>query len=332
MGDVKSLERFDDVADLREGILQALDWASRSDVLKELEDELRVSEADIDKKINNKVLLGPKTVIAQVVGKLRMLAGQISGIFGRVVDLERSCNQCDNLLGMELPPTPTPTRHMGPQKNSSGAQGVTLSLGMTIVGDDGTPLITLGELLHQHQELQSQVAKLKSDVAAQGGVVFGEFSSPSEEDLTLRLTQGLPNPDCIAAFVDPISVFMHNKAAYLAEDKAIKDMLEDLHKEGMARSTGRKFVATFFRHHCAPYTSGGEVKVGKKIATLMSAGKWNGEDGLDGYSQHIKRDLEASESAAMTYIRDTVPDGPLNLLACRMLSRLVERHEKFICT
>jgi hypothetical protein len=92
-------------------------------------------------------------------------------------------------------------------------------------------------------------------------------------------------------------------------------MLEDLREEGMSRTTDRKFAATFFCQHCAPYTSGGEVEVKKKIATLMSGGRWNGEDGLDGYSQRIKRDLESAESAARTYIRDTVPDGPLNLLA-----------------
>ena len=68
--------------------------------------------------------------------------------------------------------------------------------------------------------------------------------------------------------------------------------------------------------------------MGKKIETRMSAGRWNGEDGLDGYSQRIKRDLESAESAARTYIRDTVPNGPLNLLARRMLSRAVEFHDK----
>ena len=66
---------------------------------------------------------------------------------------------------------------------------------MNIVGDDGISLLTLGELLHQHQELQCQVKKLKADITAQGGVVLGEFSSPSEDDLILQLTEEMANPD-----------------------------------------------------------------------------------------------------------------------------------------
>ena len=178
-----------------------------------------------------------------------MLAGQ-SGVLVRLVDLEQARNQSGDaadLWGMGLPATPAAMGQSAIQTSFANPQVGTLTLGMTIVGDDGTPMLTLGEFMEQHRELQRQVKKLKADITAQGGVVLGEFSSPSEDDLTLQLTEEMPSPDCISAFVDPISIFAHNKAAYPAEDKAIKDMLEDLREEGMSRTTDKKFVATFFR-------------------------------------------------------------------------------------
>ena len=48
--------------------------------MEEVEAKLRESEPRIEEKINIKVLIGSKTVIAQIVGKLRMLAGQVFGI------------------------------------------------------------------------------------------------------------------------------------------------------------------------------------------------------------------------------------------------------------
>ena len=48
-------------------------------------------------------------MIAQIVGKLRMLAGQVSGIIVRLVDLEQAQDQggdTTDLWGMGLPATP----------------------------------------------------------------------------------------------------------------------------------------------------------------------------------------------------------------------------------
>lgn len=321
LGDLGDFTEAHDVGSLTDAVTLALrHLGGDADVtLSERVDELDRIIHEIDADLRDSL---QETVVQSAV----RAANALKLITDRVVSLEQAYT------------TPPPAVALG--GGATGHQlasppplppGGTLPLSTVLTDDSGAAVISLGDMLKELRVLREETSQLRSEVVAAGGVSFDRFSYASEETLKSLVMKELPSGDAIAAFVDPISIFAHDKTAPTianADETVVKDELKALTEAGMTRSTDRRLVATFGHKISHLYSGKGEVTPGKKLAVFTTWERWVGVGGLDGHGASIKKHLRLAAMGAQAYIRNYLRPGELQNLAMAMVSNSELLHDR----
>ena len=102
-------------------------------------------------------------------------------------------------------PAPAPQSSLSlmmPIVDSSGVQ----------VSDLGSVLCKFGLLRAENVKLTVRIDRLRADLTAQGGIVFGRHSFTLELQILQLAMVECPGGEVFALFVDPISIFCHDSA------------------------------------------------------------------------------------------------------------------------
>lgn len=315
VGDVEQFTALHGHSDLVAGVLYALDAIISADDWNSIKMKVTALDevvAELDVNVDDRIA---DTAVATA----RRFALKLDGVVNRLLRLEDGA----------IPPRTMAPAMLNPYTTPSSLTSI--SMGVLIMGDDGRPVMTLGELVNTVSTLKAEVDKLKLDVVSQGGVSFLTYTFASESTLKDLVMLELPSGNAIAAFTDPVSIFSHNKDAgiRISGDKILSEEIKALKESGMDRPTDQRFVSTFHRRTVAGYHSGDQMQLGTQISSLSSKSSWLGEDGLDGTATAITNALTSATGSCMQYIDDhLVPGSKLSRMANSMNTHAVAFHTK----
>jgi len=254
-----------------------LDLNTLDEVLEEI-DTLKIRMDDVGDTI--------KTSNTEVI---TTIAGQMKKIHLRMVKLE------GNLPNMQ-----------------QGYGSITqLDMATPIVSAGGVVESTLGQVLARLTAVESKYEQLRADIAAQGGVVVGSHSIPSEDAMRKLVAREAPNPKrCIAAMVDPVSLFSHSKDVKVGSvdgDSVMLEEMKSLERSGLKGKTPRKYITTFGRKIPYSYNTGNNISAGSTMSCAKSMESWNGQGKTDGNKFKIMKQVNESKTAATKYVQDNLP-------------------------
>jgi hypothetical protein len=307
VGDVDAVARAG-YPDMAEGILGALRSAGKGDLLT----ELRVRVEDLEGVIPVVEKNMKDSMSKSILSLAQKMGLHLKGAVERIAQLESSSPRAG--AGGHAPNSGRVGfgRSLATPSNNNMSQYSTQAL---TFDTQGVPLMSMGDLIQDVMDLKSEVVKLRSCVTAQGGVVLGLFTCPSEAEFRSIVLREAPTGRGFAAFVDPMSLFAHD-----VESDTSGGLHKMLSSAGLTRATDRRYVMSFTKRYSAKYVgSDSNPKLGKKISVFENEDIWRGVGGLDGEREVIAKCVTLATQAALTYARDNLPRGQLLDLACDMI-------------
>ena len=208
-----------------------------------------------------------------------------------------------------------------------------LDMATPIVSAGGVVESTLGQVLARLTAVESKYEQLRADIAAQGGVVVGSHSIPSEDAMRKIVAREIPNPrKCIAALVDGVSLFAHSKDVKVGSidgDSAMQEEMKTLRDAGIKGNTPRRYITTFGRKIPYPYNTGNNIAAGSTMSCAKSMEEWNGQAKTDGNKFKIMKQVNESKTAASKYVQDNLPASGSTItdIAKELIADAVQFHK-----
>ena len=287
VGDSTDVLDAHDLADLSEGVMQALLQVSASTVVQTDLDNLKL-------KINK-------------LGELI-----------RAVDEDHQ--RASRALLTKIRAIPSQAVSAG--QGSSHGTAESLSMGMNFIADGGV-VCSVGELFEMIKALQLQNASLSvriesfaSDLAAQGSGVLDGLAFRSEAQALEAVLDEAPDGDSFEVFLDVVSLFCCDQSYEPSTSWAkLTKALENDYS-----LTARKVVASYYQTYCYHYTEGKVAQAGIKLQAFKDYDKWNGVSGMDGRRKEIETSASDAAVIAKTWVGDKLPhNGKLAPLALKMI-------------
>jgi len=287
VGDSTDVLDAHDLADLSEGVMQALLQVSASTIVQTDLDNLKL-------KIN----------------KL--------GDLIRAVDEDHQ--RASRALLTKIRAIPSQVVSAG--QGSSHGTAQSLSMGMNVI-DDGGVVCSVGEMFEMIKALQLQNASLSariesfaSDLAAQGSGVLDGLAFRSEAQALEAVLDEAPDGVSSEVFLDVVSLFCCDQSYEPSTSWAkLTKALENDYS-----LTARKVVASYYQTYCYHYTEGKVAQAGIKLQAFKDYDKWNGVSGMDGRRKEIETSASDAAVIAKTWMGDKLPhNGKLAPLALKTI-------------
>jgi len=236
---------------------------------------------------------------------------RILGAAGSVLEkMNNHVNALENRIKIleEKPPavvSPSPT---GPVSRIPQSTVITL--------DDGTTVMSVGELGAKLKTLQKQSSILQEAFEAQGGVTYNGTNYTSEKELEQVVARDMPGGAHFNVFVNPVDVFSHHKEAKEVDHTTTSEG-KMLLSQGCESSVDRAFILAQSRANISCYhNQTSQILPGELMEVIKSKEKW---EGTDGHASTIMTKLKSSVQSVNRAIKDNLKQGSeLQLMAYQM--------------
>ena len=271
----------------------------------------------VDDDVNNRIFNSVSKIMGSVNPKLQTILQRLGDLELRVPTTSNPV-QPNPLTSNTASTNPVPSQQVSGTSTlgvgASSGPPSSLLMSSIILKDDGTPSsYTLGSMIATLEAQAVTIEKLKADITAQGGVTLGQFSYPSEASLgAIIRKEGVRNgKSCMAAIVDPISIFVHDvETATSSLGQGWSDIAKSMRASGIDTEVDRYLVQSCSRRNVPAYHKGTDApKPGDVITVLTSMDTWNGEGGRDGAAQTIMNALDSAMTKLSKHIEDYTPDN-----------------------
>ncbi len=259
------------------------------------------------------------------IPKLEEITAKITDLAEMITAVDKDHQKAGQYLLSKLtshPPVAPIAAAMGP-----GGAGQ-LNLLMLIVNDARDQDGTLGQLLkrlematEENSRLKMQVESLSAEISSQGGIVLDGLGFTSEAQVRDFVLQECPEGDAFKVFLDVVSLFCCDPVYKPAPGWEKQTCAMD---DGYSTTT-RKAITLYYKPHCAWYTGGKKVILGKLLGVLKTLDGWIGVSGMDGSCQEIETSAATSAEIGWQWVADKLPSNrKLAPLALKMIDCLVE--------
>lgn len=310
LGDVDAVHsRF---GTLSAGILQTADTKADAATLDELEEKVGA--------INSTLIALEGKFSDEIYEAVKLAMEQIKACFERVTLIEE-----------ELDDTGVPHTVMGGHPFAAPAH--TIVEGTMLTSASGAALTSLGDLLSRIEALElraqaaeQRVATLESELAGKDGHILDHVSLPSKADVRALVTKEDPKGASLAAFVNPVTIFAHDKE--YSPSSGWESAMKLVRKGGSFTPSELKLIySTTIRYPVHYVGSSSKVEPGSTIECFKTLATWN--DTTSGRRKKIEDSLDTAASSLSTYISHTLPAG--GQLA-RVAEAMKARTEKWYAT